>query len=148
MNDITCDRIEKEYTSFSAIKIFGANNADATGFTAQLSADSAVSPGTIVFDEEVIDIDGDYNNITGEYTVPADGFYVFSTSVHLNSSSAQPVLRQNGNVEFYGPRVVNSQSEERDSGTSTMTRVIQCQQNDVITVTHTTSRYVSGCRVI
>ena len=77
-----------------------------------------------MFDDVVLDIDGSYNNNTGEFTCPAMGLYVLTLSAHFNTppfNEADLQILLNGVFQYYGPYVKNTQTNERESGTSTLT---------------------------
>ena len=143
LDEDACNIVEKDFSSFTGFKIFRSDDENAAGFTAQLSANTT-SAGVIVFDEEVINIDGSYNPETGQFTCPRDGLYVFSLSAHITSGWAYPQLLQNDAHLFNGPYVRNSESNSEDSGTSTLTRLTECQEGDTISVYYGVSNTYLG----
>ena len=136
----SCNIVEEVYTSFTGFKVFDEFSTRAA-FTAQLSANtSSSSYEPIVYDDVIVNVGGNYNSDTGEFTCTEDGIYLFIMSLHLATSSSDLVLRKNGGIAYYGPHAINSQASSRDTGTSTMTRLLECDAGDVITLTTSDAR--------
>lgn len=69
-----------------------ANSPNLTGFSAYVGSaiTNVTGDGTeydVVFDTEIFDTGGNYNNTTGVYTVPVDGKYFFGGKVDLRVDS-------------------------------------------------------------
>lgn len=80
-----------------------SSTASSSSFYAFKSANTANVTGNntnaiVVYDTEVLDAGGNYNNATGIYTVPATGVYAFSASVGFSSLTATATR---GNVIFF-----------------------------------------------
>jgi hypothetical protein len=64
---------------------FSAHRTTAQNFTVQ-----GVPGSTIVFDAEIMDIGGAYNNTTGAFTAPRNGMYEFHASASVDVGASPP----------------------------------------------------------
>ena len=81
--------------------VSGAGATATAEFSAYFSSDQAINDNTntaLIFQTEVFDTDGVYNNSNGRFTAPSDGKYFLSSSVWTYDGSAK-ILDQN--IMFY-----------------------------------------------
>ena len=69
----------------------------------------------------IVDIGGQYNKTTGQFTCSKDGLYLFSVSGHSNGPWTIHRLTKNSNVITFGPYAQNTEIDTKDTGTSTTT---------------------------
>ena len=55
-----------------------------TDFHSELTSNLPIASGVLIFDNETVDIGTNYDNATGEYEIPSDGVYSFTTLMKVN----------------------------------------------------------------
>lgn len=76
-------------TPWSALlSLFSSNWKNPYKFFAYRNASLTTSASTIIFENEVYDTHGDYDNTTGIFTAPVTGFYRFNAQIMLDYASA------------------------------------------------------------
>ena len=120
------------YTSFAGFKLANSSS-DVVAFSAVMSRNSSYFDGTIiVYGEELVNYGGHFRPRYGAFFCPDNGLYVFSvahSTPYLNSLStwATSRLMYNGNVATNGPMTYRAASSFYNSGTASMTTVLQCE---------------------
>lgn len=105
----------------------------------QVIPDGAVNT-TVIFPTEDYDNGFDYNNVTGEYTVPATGDYVFDTNLQVSWSSAPAsgeYRRIIARIKINGSTVATvTDYSTNANATVTLQQIVNnVQVGDVVTVT-------------
>ena len=73
-------------------------------FSAYLSTNASYpdsSTNTIVFNTELFDTSGNYNNTTGVFTTPVNGYYQYNTAVSILGAGGSVPLYWEGRISLY-----------------------------------------------
>ena len=121
----------REMTSFSGFRL--ARPSDAVAFTAELSADVNIYPGTrIIFDDPITNIGDHYTPAHGFFRCPRDGLYVFTVTTHTPYTSEASMqwsssrLVVDGEIVALGPLTYPATSTQ-DSGSSSITVALELE---------------------
>ena len=121
-----------QYTTFSGFRL-----QESIAFAAELSQNLNLFPDDrIRFDEVLTNLGGHYNSQTHEFVCPDNGLYVFSVTTQTPQSATPWTvsrLMMQGKVVVEGP-ITYVATPEHDSGSASITVVLQCTQNYTIYV--------------
>ena len=122
----------KHYTSFSGYKLPGS-----VAFTVELSEGSyLIDRSRIMFDNVLSNFGGYYDIINGRFQCPDDGVYGFSISAYTVDPatpwSVSPIMKE-GSVVVQCP-ITYRATEDYDSGSSSITVILQCTTDHSIYV--------------
>ena len=126
-------RLKAPYSSFSGFKLAGEGD-DAVYFSAYTSEDFSAFPGTkIQYDSTVYNVGNSYYRGYGAFVCPDDGLYVFTVTSDapylISTRWSNSQLMMNGNMLTEGPMTFRTGATGApDSGTASMTTVVQCQE--------------------
>ena len=119
-------------TIFSGLRLL-----QSVGFTVELYSEVYLADGRrIMFDKVVSNFGGYYDVINGRFRCPDNGIYVFSVSAQTTDPAfpwSVSRLMQEGIVVVQGP-ITYQATEAYDSGSSSITVVLQCTTDDSIYV--------------
>ena len=121
------------HTSFSGFRVASSNKT--VGFLAELSSDQTLLPGNrLFFDNVLVNYGEHYEANHGYFRCPDNNLYSFTISLHhplLEEEGGQWStvglrLLYDGEVIMHGP-VTYVATEQHDSGSSSITVILQCQ---------------------
>ena len=117
------------YSFFSGYHLAPVESA--VGFTVELSTDTYIFPGgRIFFDKVISNFGGQYNIQHGYFKCPDSGIYAFTISASFPEFENQWSVSKlvfDGETVLQGP-ITHWATEADDSGSSSVTAVLQCQQ--------------------
>jgi hypothetical protein len=109
------------------------HNQSSSAFTVELSSRRPIGQeAPLSFDEVIIDEGENFIPLLGAYRVPEPGVYAFYWSVDAPEGRVQTVLVKNGEAQKYGP--LTQEIPGSFSGTSSMSAVVECDQDDFVWV--------------
>lgn len=116
-----------DYTTYSGFRL----PDDTPAFTARLSQDAYLFPGSrIFFDDVVSNYGGYYDAEHGFFECPDDAIYSFTITNHFpifsTSQWSSVQLVMNGNARFNGPQTYRA-TNGYDSGSASVTALLQCE---------------------
>ena len=123
------------YSTFSGYHL--ASMESAVGFTVELSSDRPLFPGSrIRFDNVITNFGGMYDAEHGYFECPDSSIYSFTVTTHFPEYDNQWSVSKlvfGGETILHGP-ITFWATEDTDSGSSSVTVVLQCQQGKDIYV--------------
>ena len=104
---------------------------DQQAFTAELSTERSLgNEGPITFDKIILDSGDNFVPLLGTFQCPDDDIYVFYWTISAPYGRVATSLVKQGKTVKYGP--LTSEIPGNFSGTSSMSSILQCTENEMV----------------